>query len=289
VRGAGLLVLLVLAGAVRAQVPLAYIQGHFLVVPVRIDGRLDTKFILDTGIGINLISAALAKELGCRVTGVHRGKRMSGQEVACDMTSLKSLRLGGFERANVPVGVFDFEKNHFGVDPSVTGFVGLEFLRDQPFTIDYRAMRLVLETPESLERRRAGATVIPIRRVEHGPDVTIFARLRIAGRFPVWAEVDTGSPSLTLDARYMPLLGLSTAGPRVKPRTGSDETGFTYARYFAKENIPIQLEEARHVAAVPVRAMFQDIIYQALIGDSLLKTFVVTYDLPRGRMLVRPN
>ena len=33
------------------------------------------------------------------------------------------------------------------------------------------------------------------------------------------------------------------------------------------------------------RVMFQEIIYDGLIGDQFLRNFTTTYDLPNGRMI----
>lgn len=267
-------------------IPFRYLQGHFLVVPVRIDDRFDTEFILDTGIGINVISARLAKQLGCRTQGEHVGQRMSGQEVHCAMTRVASLAIGARRLADVPCGVMDFEANHFGVDPSVTGFVGLSFFRDRAFTLDYRSRRIYLESEASLARRRARGTPVPIRIHEMGPETTIFARLRVAGRHDAEVEIDTGSPSLTLAMRYMPLLDLSPTGSRVRKVTGSDETAFTFVRHFAKSPIQAAFAATPGDPGAAVRTMFQLIIYDGLIGHSLLRHYVVTYDLPHRAMIL---
>jgi Aspartyl protease len=53
-----------------------------VTVPVRV-GDVEIRFGLDTGIGLNLISAALAEQVGCQPDGsTFTGRRMSGQEVA---------------------------------------------------------------------------------------------------------------------------------------------------------------------------------------------------------------
>ena len=35
--------------------------------------------------------------------------------------------------------------------------------------------------------------------------------------------------------------------------------------------------------------MFQEIIHDGLIGDRFLRNFIVTYDLPRSRMIFAPS
>ena len=58
-------------------------------------------------------------------------------------------------------------------------------------------------------------------------------------------EVDTGSPALTLDERFMSELGLAPAGPQVRRVAGEDETGYSYVRYFAQHDIPVRLGTRR--------------------------------------------
>jgi hypothetical protein len=75
--------------------------------PVRV-GDIETTFILDTGIGPNLISEALAARVGCSPDGsTFIGRRMSGQAVTVPLGSLTSLQLGTSLRRDIPVGIFD--------------------------------------------------------------------------------------------------------------------------------------------------------------------------------------
>ena len=48
---------------VTSTVPFQYLL-HLLTVPVRV-GDTETRFIFDTGIGVNLISDSLARAVGC--------------------------------------------------------------------------------------------------------------------------------------------------------------------------------------------------------------------------------
>jgi hypothetical protein len=63
-------------------VPFQY-QDHMLAVPVVV-GEVETTFIFDTGIGVNLISPGLAAEVSCVPLGeTYTGRMMSGQAVRC--------------------------------------------------------------------------------------------------------------------------------------------------------------------------------------------------------------
>lgn len=258
---------------------------HFLAVPVRIDDAIDATFILDTGIGVNLISLALCKQIGCQTDGKASGRRMSGQEVVFPTTHVPALTFAGHRAENTLAGVFDFEERNFGVDPRISGFLSLDFFRDLPFTIDYRARTIELADVAALAARRARGTVTPIRIDEDGPAIDIFAQMRLADGLTASIEIDTGSPALTLHERFMDLLGIARSEPQVKTKTGTDETGHTYVRYFAAAPVSIGLASAPASEIFPVKTMFQTIIYDGLIGDAFLNHFDVTFDLPRREMI----
>ena len=84
-----------------STVPFRYLM-HLLTVPVSV-GDTETRFIFDTGIGVNLVSDSLARAVGAAPSGsVFTGRRMSGQEVTAPMSSLASVRLGERRSRDVP-------------------------------------------------------------------------------------------------------------------------------------------------------------------------------------------
>jgi hypothetical protein len=65
---------------VTTTVPFQYLM-HLLTIPVCV-GDTETRFVFDTGIGVNLVSDSLAHAVGVAPSGsVFTGRRMSGQEV----------------------------------------------------------------------------------------------------------------------------------------------------------------------------------------------------------------
>ena len=66
----------VLASPSLAAVPFDYLH-HLVTVPVTINGSIESRFVLDSGIGLTLVSASLADTAGCEPTGVtFSGRRM---------------------------------------------------------------------------------------------------------------------------------------------------------------------------------------------------------------------
>lgn len=272
-----LLILALLLPAAGQEIPLRFlpgsedglIQGHLFTVPVRI-GDYQTEFILDTGIGVDLISSKLAKKLGVPATNVTlTGQRMSGQAVTIPLSWLPSLTMGKYTQKFVTVGVFDFD----GFLPKgpewdkIEGFVSLNFFRYQPFSIDYAHQCLRLELGP-------GTPIELTLKDEEGVSLTAFANLDVNGTKAL-VEIDTGSDSLILHNRYLP------PGLTVKTVNGKDETDNRFTRRFGTLPGFIDLNGFRREN---VRVMFQDIIHDGLIGHDFLKNYLVSFDLAHSLM-----
>jgi Aspartyl protease len=117
--------------------------------------NVETTFIFDTGIGVNVISPGLAASVGCVPLGeTYTGRRMSGQTLRLPMSTLGSLKLGDYTRENVAISVFDLA--------GIAGPVSLTSFRSTPVTIDYEAGAIVIEDERSLADRMARGTPVAI-------------------------------------------------------------------------------------------------------------------------------
>lgn len=264
-----------------SAVPFQY-QDHMLAVPVVV-GEVETTFIFDTGIGVNLISPDLADEGGCVPLGeTYTGRRMSGQAVTAPMSTLGLLKLGDYTRENVAVAVFDLA--------GIAGLVSLTNFRSTPLTIDYQAGAIVIEDERSLADRLARGTSVAIDVHEDGPystDVSI--DLALPGGQSVKVEVDTGSANLILNQPFAARQAIDLEAESTRRLLGQDETGHQYARYFTTLPGDISLTAAPAFRQHDPQVMFQEIIRDGLIGDAFLKTFVTTYDLANSRMIFAPR
>ncbi|MFK8004337.1 MAG: aspartyl protease family protein [Polyangiales bacterium] len=264
----------------RSAVPVGLASGQFHTIPVRVNGDALTVGILDTGIGLALISQELCERIGCELEGEFTGRRMSGQAITIPLTTLASLDVGGVVQNDVPAAVIDIDG--FFPEPQIEAFVGLPFFENVPFTIEEG--QLILESPETLAEREAHGSSIPVRLQRHGPALDIFIPITVGGA-PAEALMDTGSRTIILDMRYAETLGVDLSGPEVRTHEGHDETGQSYMRYYtslddvAFAGTPSQRRQGLEV-------MFQEIIYDALVGKEFLASFTLTYDLARQRVIV---
>ncbi len=270
------------------RTPFKYLH-HLICVPVKVSDSVDSTFIFDSGIGLNLISKDLCSKLaagGCKPTNqVFSGKRMSGQEVRCELVSLSSISIGTVRSENnVPAGILDM---NLPPDFSeIGGFLSLQFFEKTPVTMSYNTGELIIETEKSIEElERHGKKVVPIELERNGPSIDAFLDLKLPSGKVIRAEVDSGSDSFILNSKFMTELGIDRESKNMRKVIGRDETGHEYARYFTHMEGPIGLQASEDIFQRDLDVVFQDIIYDGLIGDSFLKRYNVTYDVPRSRMM----
>ncbi len=274
---------------VTAPIPFERV-GHLLVVPVNLGQGLDSRFILDTGIGVNLVSRSLAAAAGLVPTPeIARGRRMSGQEIAMPVERLPYLRLGERTWTDLSVSTLDMEGFH-PMLRDLGGFLSLGPFQDLPFTLDYARQLLELHEGEDRRYREApGYAEVPLYAVWEGPAVSVQMDLELPEGSRARVEVDTGSEDLILHERYMERLRVTPGQPAVRTVEGRDETGHAYTRHFARVAGEVRTSGAPTIGHSDLNIMFQRIIYDGLVGDAFLKRFNVTIDLPSSRIGFTPH
>lgn len=161
----------------RAAVPFEYLH-HLVTVPVNVAG-VETRFVLDTGMGLVLLTEELAAAVGCGPDGsTYTGRRMSGQEVTVPVGRLESLSFAGLTRRAVPVGILDLDQPALA---AVSGFLSLAFFRDRAVSFDYPQREIVLEDEASLEAREQDGAVVEIRVEQDELSAEVFVQLEVPG------------------------------------------------------------------------------------------------------------
>lgn len=272
----------------QGAVPFTQIK-HLIKVPVKINDSISTNFILDTGIGITMISQKLCEQIQCKKDGKYTGQRMSGQKVTLPLSQISSLEVAGYKQKEVTVGIFDI--NELGKEfADVSGFISLNFFENEPFTIDYKNNTVILETSKSLAKRKKEGRAIPIMFDRQGIALGIFMMMNIPNGKPARMEVDTGSDSLILNNTYMEQLGFQPSDSRLKRVEGKDETNHKFVRYFGQmegEITPVKGGDKQKQKNPNI--MFQNIIYDGLVGHDYFKNFIVTYNLPSAQIIIAPQ
>jgi hypothetical protein len=197
---------------------------------------------------------------------------------------VSSLAVGTHRRDDLLAGVMDLAK-FFPRNSGIEGFLAPQFFHPWPFSVNSVSgtVRIERETVgDSIPRPRAE---VPIEVERKGPSLTAFVDLHLPSGSIARVEVDTGSDLLILDAHFMKELGVDKDGPSVKKYESKDETGNPFVRYFSQLSGPVRLRAAPRISQRNPAVMFQDIIYDGLIGDAFLRSFDVTYDMVGSRML----
>jgi predicted aspartyl protease len=245
-------------------------------------GGASGRFVLDTGIGVNLVTEALAARIGApRLDRSYTGRRMSGQEVSVPLVVLPDLRLESVRRVELVAGVLDLD----GLG-DLDGFLSLEFFRHAPFTVDYEGGAIVVESPESLEARASAGTPVAIELEDEGCSLDAFMALVLPNGREVSVEVDMGSDSLILDESLAGPLGIDLGAADVRRVEGVDETGYAYVRSFTRLAGSIHPTGAPELAQTEPEVMFQRIVHDGLVGNAFLRNFAVTYDVAGSRMIL---
>jgi len=255
-------------------------------VEATLAGGVRTRLILDTGGGVTLLSPGLCRKVGCTPDGSTSGKRMSGQELHIPLSRVPSITVAGHRVDNARVAVLDTD-SLLHPELGVEGFAALDLFRDQPFTLDYPARRVILENAASLRERRAAGRSVKIRVEQDGPSTVVFLPMELAKHTPpLEMEIDSGSQSLILDQRFMAALGIDPSAAGVKRVEGKDETGHGYTRFFSALPRALAVKGAESVTAPRgSKVMFQRIIHDGLIGQNFLRETIVTFDLAKSQLI----
>lgn len=262
---------------------------HLLAVPATAGEAPEQEFVVDSGIGVTLLSSELCRAAGARELGTEfTGRRMSGQSVSVPLVRLPRLEVGGRRFEDLVVGRFDLGglPEEFG---PVGGFLSLNLFERVPLQVRYHESELLLDPAlPSTASGAVGRGEVPLSVERDGPSTTVFADLTLPDGSLAHVEVDMGSASLILETRYRAKLGFAEGAADLRRATGLDETGHEFVRHFGRLRGAVAPTAAPSFSQRDPEVMFQEIIYDGLLGDAYLRNWVVTFDLPRSRLLLEP-
>ena len=226
-------------------------------------------FLFDTGGGVTVITPASAAEIGCVPWGQITGFRMRGDRVDMARCNDVTMRSRGATLTTPTVGVFDFSKLLPKDAPPLAGSVALNSFAGKIVTIDLGHRQIVLETPESFERRITGAKEVELHLAGEvsGHAVTPFLAVRTP-KGKVWMEVDTGSNSSIIVGSHNAELFAMKA----------DDKGPQQFRGELVGDVTLAADDAHSMP----------LVLDGNIGVSILKKWIVTMDIARGRAWICP-
>jgi len=266
---AGLCAVLSSAGAAAATQPIVLKMEQFrrsVAVRVEIGGK-ERLFQFDTGGGNTFISPEIAKELNCEKGARVVGFRMTGDKLEAPRCDDVAITIGGHRFTSPTAGVYQVgEFNAKGV--TVDGLLALDVFEGRTITMDFAGQRLIVETPESAAARIVGATELPARLVRELGGYSLCIDIQVPSKMGhLGFQIDSGNGGTLLIAKpYAAAFGFD---PDKGPRMGSFPVGKG-------------IEASGFV-------MPAGITLDGNLGMPFLKNYLVTLDLEKGRVWLKPN
>lgn len=290
-----------------SSVPFRTGKKRAILLPVKVADSVDAEFRLDTGLGFNLISPALAKKLGIESSSSTKVHPVTGGELELGQARLSSLAVGNEKETDVEVLIGE-PRSFVPIDGDnkVDGILSLAFFRNHPFTLDYANQKVVLENSESLNKRKAAGKKVECRLSDEL--VVASVNLMLMARPPdpekpgglagilstfsggppdppkAWVQVDTGCESLLLDSKLMFTLKIDATGANITETEPTDQNGLRY-RSFASRLGKVELPDSGLVQEKsPV--VFRKLQAEGVMGQEFLRSYnAVTFDLPSSELI----
>lgn len=166
--------------------------------------------MFDSGGGITAISPAVAREIGCEMTGNVTGLRFTGQKLESPVCRGVELKVGGIA-IRTDVAVMDLGALLGKGAPAVDGMVSLSTFAGLAVTLDLAGSRLWIESAGSLAARTRKMTELAFRPATgvDGGQLSPFVGVATP-RGTVWLEWDSGHGATTfVSPGAASLLGVS--------------------------------------------------------------------------------
>jgi predicted aspartyl protease len=131
------------------------LNGHVIVIPVTVNGAGPYEFLLDTGSNTTLISSEFAQALRLRPIERVELVTVTGSQFV-PRGQLESLAVGEKVVKN-PETLFSDLREVRAVKPEIRGVLGMNFLAQFNFLINYRERRIEFEDEDEMEKSLRGA------------------------------------------------------------------------------------------------------------------------------------
>lgn len=162
------------------------LEGNHIYLPVKINGRDQFRFLLDSGAGGIVISQKAADQIGLQRLGDLPARGLGGFG-SFGLTQIDSLNISTLSLYIKNVMISNLEVGRGANKWSIDGILGYDFFARFPIAINFDRGELTIYKPP---KTRSGGD-------GHKIDVEIFSQLPIASvkldRFPVRVAIDLGS------------------------------------------------------------------------------------------------
>ncbi|MCF8451999.1 MAG: aspartyl protease family protein [Pedobacter sp.] len=266
-----------------------------MVIPLHINGKGPFNFILDTGVGLVLISdpklidsVSFQNLRSIYITGFGEGEKLSAF-----ISPSVDLRIGNTIAKNIPAAILKkdiFElSNYVGIP--IHGLIGYEFFQSFVVRLNFLTSTITVFQPERAYIPRKGSR-IPISIEERKPYINTNIQLKSGKKLPVKLIIDTGAghpvsletmdgvPFELPDERIRGNLGVGLTGP-IDGYIGRI-TSLQLGKYTLNNVItafPDYEDAASRVFSINRNGN---------MGLEIIKRFNVVFDYSRATMYIKP-
>ena len=280
------------AGRDVVDVPME-LGGNHVFVPVSVNGKAPSWFVLDTGAEVSVMDAGHAAELGLTAAGAIEARGMGEASMDAAVIAAPSLVFGGVRVPLDSIYTVPLRPLWPRAGRAMHGILGYDVLGHFAVELDYAARVVRLHDPDRYAAPPS-STALPVTFESNMPAVGGEVELPGGRRLPARITVDSGAGSaLTLSSPFLARHGVREAvGPVLSGSTGRGIAGATQqdmGRIVALHLGPYELREPVTAFSLDQKGASANPDVDANLGGEVLRRFTVVFDYPRSRMVLTPN
>jgi hypothetical protein len=265
-------------------VPMELLLDTYVIVHGAVNGT-PIDILVDSGCSYPVLDPSFAKSLGLVATG-KMGFHGTGNDAEGEFARDVSIDIGPLKLPRQRVAVIDLGMFRERTGRDLSAIVGVTLFAHLPVTIDYAARHIEIHDPRRFEAP-AGSVTVPARAAEYG---LLMVEAQLEDLAPEWFMVDSGTGrGVTFSRPYSLAKDLLSRHPQhvQVPGVGLGGThfeeiavfdAFTWAGH-AFHDVPCTMPTGDG-------GMAGSKTFAGTIGAGILARFVVTFDLPRHRLLL---
>ncbi len=268
---------------------------NLMVIQLHINGKGPFNFILDTGVGLVLISdpklidsVSFQNLRSIYITGFGEGEKLSAF-----ITPSVDIRIGNTIAKNIPAAILKkdiFElSNYVGIP--IHGLIGYEFFQSFVVRLNFLTSTITIFQPERAYIPRKGSR-IPISIEERKPYINANIQLKSGKKLPVKLIIDTGAGH-PVSLETMDGVPFELPDERIRGNLGVGLTG-PINGYIGRIS-SLQLGKYKLNDVISAFPDYEDAASRVFsinrngnMGLAIIKRFNVVFDYNRSAMYIKP-
>ena len=269
---------------------------NMMIIQLQVNGKGPFNFILDTGVGLILISdpklidsVSIKTLRSINIVGFGEDKTLSALITPSINIGIGNTNARGVTAAILKKDIFELS-NYVGIP--IHGLIGYEFFNSFVVRINFSASTLTIYHPDKAYFLRKGSR-IPISIEERKPYIITGIELKSGQKIPAKLVIDTGAGH-PISLEMLNGVPISVPDERIEGNLGIGLSGPIDGYIGRIESLHLGKYTLRNViAAFPdyedVASRVFSINRNGNMGIAVLKRFNVVFDYGRSAMYIRPS